>query len=104
MQLLHAITVLLLLWLDLAAATHDQCWWRGPGTGTGSPKDDGFSIFGVAKQRDFIQPGHPLIVQYYCDEYADKPVVADWNNLRNDTLEMGTPCGRHGFSGDCSCT
>ena len=89
----------LLLNLAPTAAKHAECYWKGPGVGT--PESQGFSVFGTGKKRIY-QNSTTSIVEYYCDDYADKPVVANWGALRPKILEINTPCGGHGYSGDCS--
>lgn len=105
-KLALALFALLLPLPTLTAAKHAECYWTGPGKGT--PEAQGFSKFGVAKQFKYTAyPDKPTpirheVVQYICFDYDDQPVVADWNNLRNQTLEMATPCGDNGYSGDCT--
>lgn len=87
------------LYATLAAAKHAECYWTGPGLG--GPEDQGFSVFGTGKQRILRRPNNTT-VEWYCDDYQDQPVVANWNKLRANILEMNTPCGGNGFSGDCT--
>lgn len=96
----HLLTsVLLLLACTTAAAKHAQCYWTGPGVGT--PEQQGFSVFGTGNMRKYSNLTY-AVVEYVCDEYEDKPVVADWNVLKPSILELASPCAHGGYSGDCS--
>lgn len=90
----------LLLHCTPAAAKHAECYWKGPGTGT--PEQQGFSIFGTAKPRGYSSLKSPTVYDYICHDFSDEPVVATWSRLKPKTLEMTTPCGGNGFSGDCT--
>lgn len=104
--MLYLLLTLILvgLLLNFAAAKHAVCYWTGPGTGT--PEQQGFSFFCVGKRYDGIinanTPDRREILSWQCDGFEDHPVVADWNKLRDDILEISTACGGNGYSGDCS--
>lgn len=89
-----------LLILAPAAAKHAECYWTGPGVGT--PEQQGFSVFGTGKLYRYKDNNSRSVASYYCDDYADKPIVATWSILRPFILEMATPCGGNGYSGDCT--
>ena len=101
---LGVITLLLLEHTTPTAAKHALCYWTGPGTGT--PKDQGFTLFCTARKFDVPKknPADPSQVQYCClDDYgSNSTVVADWNVLREQVLEFATPCNNDGYSDDCS--
>ena len=102
-MMLHLVALAILSAVTLAAAKHAECYWTGPGTGT--PEEQGFTVFGSAKPHRVFPKSSPLVqshIEYICEDYWNDPLIADWNRLKERTLELATPCGRRGFSGDCS--
>ena len=106
-----------------ARADHHTCGWTGPGPG--NPTKYGFVQWCITEQAiehdaaeaETLEGRHhhhthvPWYrrphghddgpISYYCiDTDKNETKIGDWDKLRTNILELGTPCNDGGFGGD----
>lgn len=107
LRIVSLIAILLNMGLmATVGANHAKCYWTGPGSGT--PEQQKFTAFcSAAPMRlpdNQTHSDHGQVIAYRCGGTDSGPYVADWNNLKEDVLELASPCNGPGggYSNDCS--
>lgn len=82
-KVLTSLLTISAAWFTQVLGHHHQCAWKA---GSGSPLTYGYSLFCIARYHS-EDSNH-----YHCDSstgLGSKAMVADWNKLKPNVLEIG---------------